>query len=268
MHFKPEPIQDFLAPEPEDGQPWLIPLWIKRGAFVLLSGPPKRSSKSLLLERLGIHLASGIHDKDGRIKPVAQCKVLYVGEEAPRADVKMRFAAHLEDMEIAPEVVNDFLFVAHMTGLKLMTKDHTDVLMRWVEEHKPALVMLDPWSSLGPSDENSAEEVKPCLEVIRDMQRLGCAVILALHLKKPSDKTEDIDMEIRGSGMIAGAYDAHIALRPGSSWKKPGDRIALQVRHKSANPWEGGVGWVPTTEKRQHGDVEVDYTTRITLKWF
>jgi RecA-family ATPase len=244
-----------------------VPGWYKRGGFTLVSGPPKRSGKSLLVERHSILIASGLSDQITKFVPAGTFRVLYVGEEGPRADAKMRFGAHLNGLGIAPEVVSETLYVSHLAGLKLMTPEHGDTLTVWVSEIKIDLLVLDPWSEVGPPDENSAEEVKRCMAVVKDIQRLGCAVTLVLHLKKPSDKPVDIDDELRGSGMIAGSYDTHIALRPVSTWKAPGDPVKVIVRHKAAMPWEGKLAWTPTTEKRLVGDTEVDYTIKLEMKW-
>lgn len=263
MHFEPLPLAEFLKEDEDDGTPWLVKNFIKRGGYTLVSGPPKRARKSFLLERIGLLIAGGF--SEAKMEPQAMGKVLYVSEEGPKIDAQDRMRAHCTSLRLDPATLEDRFNMLHMSGFRLFLEPHAQAICAWCSENKPLLVILDPWAELGPPNENESEPVKRCMWTVKELQRMGTSVAIITHLKKTDGKTElDIDDEVRGSSVLLGAYDSHLALRP-SKDGKDSDPVPLKVRQKNGAYAEYGVLWKFTSTHDAARDSDV--LTRLDLEW-
>lgn len=262
MEFNPVPLEEFLKEDEEDGTPWLVKNMIKRGGYTLVSGPPKRARKSFLMERIGLLISGGM--LEARIEPQAQGRVLYVSEEGPKIDAQDRLRAQCTSLGLEPGMLGDRFCMLHMSGFRLFLEPHADAITRWCENNSPLLVILDPWAELGPPNENESEPVKRCMWTVKELQRMGVSVAIITHLKKEGPVELDIDEEVRGSSVLLGAYDSHLALRPMKGGKDT-DPVPLKIRQKNGAYHEYGVLWKFTSVHDAARDADV--LTRLDLEW-
>lgn len=258
MNFTPLSLEDFLKSE-GDRTTWLVRGMLKEGGYTLVSGPPKLANKSFLTERIALLLATGKSEENIRI--TKQSKVLVVQEEGPKADAQVRLVAQCTGLGIKPEQTHDFFFMVHMSGLRLFLDAHRNAIEAWCDENKPSVVILDPWSKVGPDDENDASASLTCLQTVASLQRRGISVVIVCHTRKLSATTKyDIDQDVRGSSALTGAYDTHVALRRASE-EEP---LACHIRNKNAPQTNWWLTWDLLNQKNEFGE---DTLTKVTLSW-
>jgi RecA-family ATPase len=237
VQFNPLPLAEFLKQEEEEVS-WLVRgLW-KLGGYLLVSGPPKLARKSFLVERVALCIAGGISEAD--IRTTKRGIVLYIAEEGPRIDAQDRLRAQCTSLNLGEEQLNETFFVLHLSGFRLFLPEHLEQILAWSDEHKPVAVVLDPWSKVGPDDENDTASSLVCMQAVAALQRKGISVCIVAHTKKANMQIKlDIDQEVRGSSVLTGAYDTHVALRP----TQEGLPIPCIVRNKNAAQVEWKLGW-------------------------
>ncbi len=259
MIFEPLKFTDFLKEE-EDPVSWLVRGLVKKRGYTLISGPPKLARKSMLTKRLGLCVSA--NRTDGLLEPTMQGRVLCVSEEGTKVDEKNQLLAHCASLGIAPESIDDNFYVGFMTGLRLFLPEHMEQLLTWCDDVKPDLVILDPFSKVGPDDADGTEASLVCMQAVAEMQRRGMAVCIVAHTKKlQANLKMDIDQEIRGSSVLSGAYDTHLALRP----TQEGLPIPLTVRNKNAAQKEFKLQWTITEEYNQ--EAQDNIMVRCDLEW-
>lgn len=91
---------------------------------------------------------------------------------------------------------------------------HRDWLIETADEEQVDLVVLDNFSTLVTvEDENAASAMNPILDVMRHLQRLGCAVLLVHHARKNGGG----DGSYRGSQKLSVTCNTIIRLEPSTS---------------------------------------------------
>jgi RecA-family ATPase len=242
VNFNPLPLTEFLKEE-TDPVSWLIRgLW-KKGGYTLVSGPPKLARKSFLVERMALCLAA--YHEDGGIVPTMRTRVLYIAEEGPRIDAQDRLKAQCSNLGLAPEDIAEDFYMLHLSGFRLFNEEHMAAILRWCDEYTPGAVILDPWSKVGPDDGDSTEASLICMQSVAELQRRRISVCIVAHTKKLQSNIKlDIDQEVRGSNVLTGAYDTHVALRPLTE----GISIPLTIRNKNAAQTEHTLFWTMETK--------------------
>lgn len=157
---------DELLSEPEEQIAYVWERTLPRGGFSICAAKPK-VGKSTLVRNLAVAVSRGA-DFFGRA--TAQGKVIYLCLEEKRAEV----AAHFRRMGASTK---DILIHTGRTP-----DDALEALEAAIEEHAPALVIIDPLSRfVRVSDFNSYAEVTRELEPLIDIAREKGSHIHALH---------------------------------------------------------------------------------------
>jgi len=88
-------------------------------------------------------------------------------------------------------------------------------LIRFLDDLRPSLVVVDPLIHSIGGDENSSAETSRFFETLRHVQRqVGCAFVLVHHARKRSYLApSEAGQMLRGSSAILGCLDSHLFLR-------------------------------------------------------
>jgi len=212
-----------LPPQPSGHPAWLIEnLWAHQ-AVGLIGGAPKCCKTYLALE-IALAVASGtpcldhfpVHDPG----PV----LLFAAEDAP-PQVRDRLSGLARARDVDFDALPVFLILTEQLRLDLKTDKAR--LAAAVEQHRPRLLILDPFVRLHRLDENSAQEVSALLADLRALQRrFGLAVLLVHHTRKGSGAVAG--QALRGSGDLHAWGDSNLYL------KRNHDQIRLTVEHRAA----------------------------------
>ena len=198
---------------------WLVHGWLPAQGITILSGHEKRAGKSLLAFQLAICVAEGL--KVHSMQCHQQGKVLYVLGEMPHGEVHDRVWAASRGLGLEKPSRN--VLFNYLQGTKLDSARHQNALKRVIRLEKPALIILDTFFYLHDVDENSPKELSPIVDVVQQFQRMGCAVLLLVHLNRTRGEDKDCSLsgQIRGSNALPGVMDYHIALRKYKNDDKP-----------------------------------------------
>jgi hypothetical protein len=217
-------------PEDEPDEPaWLIEgLWASQAVGVL-GGPPK-SCKSWLALEMALAVASG-HPCLGRFETAQTGPVLlYAAEDSPR-QVRARLVALARAREVPFGALSIRLILE--SQLRLDLAEDPKRLAATLAEHRPRLLILDPFVRLHRVDENSAADVSALLAGLRAWQReFGVAILLVHHTRKSA--SEASGSALRGSSDLHAWGDSNLYLR-----RAEGD-LVLSGEHRSArsgDPW-------------------------------
>src|SRR5262249_2712012 len=101
-------------------------------------------------------------------------------------------------------------------------------LAQTVIEHKPRLLILDPFVRLHRIDENASGEVAPLLAYLRELQRrYALAVVVVHHAKKGASRARG-GQALRGSSEVHAWGDSKLYLRRGRG------ELTLTTEHRPA----------------------------------
>lgn len=205
--------------------PWLIDrLWASQ-AVGLIGGAPK-SCKSWLALEMALSVASG--------RPCLGCfevmgtgpVLLYAAEDSPR-----QVRARLQGLARARQAEFETLAV-HLIlepRLRLDVPQDQRRLEAAIREHRPKLLVLDPFVRLHRLDENSAAEVSALLADLRAWQReFGVAIVLVHHTRKGNANGDAGGQALRGSSDLHAWGDSNLYIR------RSGDELALSMEHRWA----------------------------------
>jgi len=213
-----------LPREPARRPAWLIEnLWAHQ-AVGLIGGAPKCCKTYLALE-MALAVASGtpclgrfpVHNPG----PV----LLFAAEDAP-PQIRDRLSGLAQARRVDFDALPVFLIIAEQLRLDIARDKQrlTDVL----EEHRPRLLILDPFVRLHRLDENSAMEVSALLADLRALQRrFHLAVLLVHHTRKGNGPVAG--QALRGSSDLHAWGDSNLYL------KKTDTHIRLTVEHRAAS---------------------------------
>jgi hypothetical protein len=196
-HFTFTPLNELLA-EPEEEVAYVWHLTIPRGGFSICAAKPK-VGKSTLVRNLAVAVSRG-EDFFGR--PTVQGKVIYLCLEEKRAEI----AAHFRRMGASEE--NILIYTGGTPN------DALTALEEAIEEHSPALVIIDPLSRfVRVGDFNSYGDVTRGLEPLIDLARYAeCQPhILAVHHNSKAER-EGGDALLGSTGFF-GAVDTLLTMR-------------------------------------------------------
>jgi hypothetical protein len=211
-----------VDPRPKD-QLWLIePLW-GRGACGVAGGAPKLGKTWLACE-LALAVATGAPAL-GRFPVAEQGTVIFYGAEDDDPSLRARFDGIARTRGVSLDDAR--LLLLDTDTLRLDRACDVARLRATVAEHRPALLVLDPFVRIAQIDENSAAEVSAVLGELRTIQReLGTAILLAHHMRKSASSHKGY--QLRGSGDFAAWHDSALYLSGDT------DDLSLHVEHRSA----------------------------------
>ena len=211
-----------LPPE-SDHSAWLVEsLWARQGVGVL-GGPPKCCKTYLALE-IALAVASGTPCLGHFPVPEPGPVLLFAAEDAPhQVHARLRGLAQARGVDF--DTLPVFLILTEQ--LRLDLEHDRERLMEAANQHRPRLLILDPFVRLHRCDENSAREISALLADLRALQRRhSLAVLLVHHTRKTNGQTSGQDL--RGSGDLHAWGDSNLYLQ------KAHDQLRLAVEHRAA----------------------------------
>src|SRR5262245_62089529 len=149
---------------------WLWEGYIPVGALTLIDGKKNRG-KSTLQTAIAVDVTGGPRlPGKSRRRRVLGCVLWITAEEDPDADVRPRIAAAGGNPELVKfPGFND----RGERALRLDWTIHESLIRGLIDHHKPALVVLEPWSVLNGKRLKSAsdDDVRTVLEPLQDVSR-------------------------------------------------------------------------------------------------
>ena len=211
--------------DPEPHRRWLVDsLWARAGVGIV-GGAPK-CCKSWLGLDLALSVASNtpclgrfaVHDPGPAL--------VYMAEDAP-ADVKQRLLGLCRTRGL--DLASIPLGVVTAPSLRLdLDRDRLRV-DRTLRQHRPRLLLLDPFVRLHRIDENSAAEVSALLAFLRDMQREhDVAIVVVHHARKSAGAGAGAGQALRGSGDFHAWTDSALYVR------RHHDHLVVSIEHRAA----------------------------------
>jgi len=222
--IEPLSVVQASAIEIGSGPSWLVDgLWPNEGVGCL-GGMPK-SCKSWLALDLAVSVASGTAALGTYAVPSAG-PVLVLAAEDPPATVRSR----LDGLAVARGVSLESLplHVVVEASVRLDTLIDQQRLAATVEQHRPRLLILDPFVRLHRIDENSALEVSGVLAYLREVQRRHHVAVLVVHHSRKAQGGEQAGLSLRGSGDFHAWGDSNLFMR-----RRRGG-LELAIEHRSA----------------------------------
>ncbi len=133
-------------------------------------------------------------------------KVLIIDEENNRRIIEQRF----RNMGI--EAHDNIVFLSR-TGLQIDREAHRTKLLRYVDELKPQLIIMDSMVRLHGRDENSATEMRQVMKALGSLVAPDRSVVFIHHHKKEQGFARKSGSgSLRGSTDIFNALDFHLAI--------------------------------------------------------
>jgi RecA-family ATPase len=253
--------------EPAPRYHWLVKAWLPAQGITILSGHEKRAGKSLLAFQLAMCVAEGL--KTTSMHAIKKGGVLYILGEMPHREVLDRVWATTRGLgveEPSPNVRFNYL-----QGTKLDDERHVKAITRAIKLQEPVLVILDTFFYLHDVNENQPEELKPIVNVVQGLQRMNCAVLLLVHLNRGRGENPDfsVSSQIRGSNVLPGVMDFHIALRKYKDDAQP-PRVIFEGRGQVPPP--GDMLWTFDNRKRiikteDEEDFEEEYLHSLSFRY-
>lgn len=182
---------------------WLIENYLPKMSLCVMYGP-SGGGKSFQAIDWGLSVAAGRHWFTSK---VSQGPVIYIAGEGA-SGLGQRITAWQLDRSM--KNADDLPFTARKKRpVNLMERDSVKRFVEFVEDRKPALVIVDTLArAMQGGDENSARDMGVVIgnaDWIKES--LNCTVLLIHHTNKGGQSE-------RGSGALRGAADSMLALAP------------------------------------------------------
>ena len=107
---------------------------------------------------------------------------------------------------------------------------------------RPSLLVFDTFRALFDADESKTKEVRTVFQWLRTLsERFGCSVVVAHHIRKLSQVSNQMRERVSGSRDLIGAVDVHIALR--SLGGQPANSILIDKTRTPVGGICAGTEW-------------------------
>ncbi|MBE9505317.1 MAG: AAA family ATPase [Chloroflexi bacterium] len=212
-----------IREQPQDEHRWLVePLW-GAGAVGIIGGAPKTCKTWLALE-MAVAVASG-RPCLGRFGVPSPGPVLvFTAEDAPY-QVKHRIESLARARDADFRSLDVKLIVE--TSLLLDRAQDLQRLRLTLANHRPKLLVLDPYVRLQRADENDARQVSAILSALRELSRtFHTAVALVHHARKNAARLPG--QALRGSSDFWAWGDSNLYIA------RNRDGLLLTAEHRAA----------------------------------
>lgn len=225
--------------EAADARRWIVPGFIPEESLVLISGQQKRAWKTWFADVLALAISTGT--PIGGMEVLDSRPVLYCQEEGSKAGTKNRIEGLCRSNGIQPDDLLDIHYAFHRR-VKLDDTGWRKDLIDYCLQMNIGAVILDAVTYMHTGDENKISEMAPVVETVQELRALGISVVFLAHLDKMRGESPsaDIDSQVRGSSIVANAYDVHLAFR---RYKASDKNIQLIVRGREQEEKEYVVTW-------------------------
>jgi RecA-family ATPase len=186
-------LRPFLATDLDHipPRPWLLGTTALRGAVTALSAPGGTSKSTLELERC-IAIATGIPITGERV--YERTRTWYLSAEDPREEVNRRIKAICLQFNIAPSLLEGWLFVHDLSDgpIKVAVRAETRIvhpdtakLASTIEHYGIGYIAIDPLVSFHELNENDNVEMATVIRSISGVaQQTSCAFKVIAHARK------------------------------------------------------------------------------------
>lgn len=199
-------VGEWLRTETEPQQPILTGVFDRADKVVIIG--QSKTRKSFFSQQLAFCLASG---RDflgfGALEPR---KVLLIQSEIKQTRYHGRCARMAEKLGMTS---------AELAGLLVVNSRGVSNQQQLVEDmviqHKPDVVVVDPFYKLIAGDESKSEDVKPILKFFDSLaERTGASIIYVHHDRKGISGDQQLTDRGSGTGILGRDYDSAIYLAP------------------------------------------------------
>lgn len=161
----------------------------------------------------------------GRFAAPSSGPVLFFGAEDSPPALRNRFEGLLAAKSLRAAELP--LYLIDVPALRLDRGPDLARLRAAVEQHRPRLLVLDPFVRIAAIDENSAAEVSAVLASLRALQRDYDLAVLVVHHARKSPAAHPAQA-LRGSSDFAAWSDTNLCL------SRHGKHLALFIEHRNA----------------------------------
>jgi hypothetical protein len=190
------PVGDYIMKHANTREEWLVPGWVARKSIAFMVGKPG-SYKTWMLTDLAVAVAMGKPFLD--VKPDRQGPILMFQQEDPHSPMSERVAmvimakAHPDGVSMVDEGSGVFritlpptpdppILVHEDRGLSFDDHDAVAELEQLISEHRPALVIMDPFYSLGAlGDDHGRTLVTEKMRVLKRLTQEYDVSFLIVH---------------------------------------------------------------------------------------
>jgi len=205
----PLPLIHISKIEPKSIE-FLIEDILPLNAVGFISGQPG-ICKTWLAWDIGLSVATG-SIAFGSFRSRAGKVIAFNAEDDPASNTRRRLAglAHSKGLSLQEA---DFHLI-DVFSLALDDAKIQEQIEQTVTEHKPDLIILDPFRNLHSQDENDSTKISPILNFLRSLNRRHhCSILLVCHDKKPSKQNgARRASQTRGSNALEGWRDTAMYL--------------------------------------------------------
>ncbi len=212
-----------------------------------MSGQPG-ICKSWLAWEIAVSIASGT-----KLFGLYECrkgKVLaFNAEDDPAMVTRSRIAAFARQKKLAIEGLD--LHLINVAAITLNDDDVQEQLEITIEQHKPDMLILDPFRNVHSLDEDSATDMSKLLHFLREINRKhSCSILLVCHDKKPGiGNGKDRGAQVRGTSALVGWRDNAIFM------DKKEELTKVQIYNRSCQPISP-FNFILKTGTDSHGNLE------------
>jgi hypothetical protein len=200
--------------------------------LTFIIGPPKAAFKSSITMALAALVAG--HECQAlpvSWKPLVTGPVMVFSYEASAGELRVL----MEDGLGVKGAANESILVADEPDtFRLDDEDAVEEMLGWLEERKPALVILDPLANFHTLEEKDAAKMIHILSPLRRWAKEnGAAFLIVHHTRKLNEDRAYRADDARGTSAIFGLADGLLAITPG---KKPYE-LLIDGQFKRAPAW-------------------------------
>lgn len=186
-----EGFDSFLSEEKK--YEWIIPDVLAHETIAFFCGLPE-ARKTWACMDLAIECArpeGGMWLGRFPVKPI---RVIYVDQERSKIETQRRFRAMAKAKGLDPKILTPNLLVRCNTTTRLDIESSREAFRRKLTEWRPALVIVDSFSTFHTKDENNKMEVQSVLEVIKSLRaEFKCTFVFVDHENKMAFKNRKGD---------------------------------------------------------------------------
>lgn len=237
------PVGDYIMKHADTREEWLVPDWVARKSIAFMVGKPG-SYKTWMLTDLAVAVAMGKPFLD--VTPDRQGPVLMFQQEDPHGPLSNRVAmvimakAHPDGVSMVdegegviritlPPTPDPPMLVHEERGLSFDDDESVAELERLIAEHRPALVIMDPFYSLGAlGDDHGRTLVTEKMRVLKRLTQEYDVSFLIVH--HAGHAAAD---RMWGSVFLEAFRESTITLEKS---KKSGTTVKVKRYHKIAAP--------------------------------
>ena len=201
----PVSYSDFLVKEFTD-VPYIVKNLIVKGGINMISGSAGVGKTFVSLEFI-LSIASGC--QAFKNFETEKSNVLLINEEDTERSLHKRLLMMTEEKSLPIH------FLLHK-GIKIDNEKQTDQVIELIKQNSIGIVVLDNLTQLHDLDENKADEIKKIFFQMRRLIAVGATILIIHHHRKKgtvvSTTTIDLGDSLRGSSVIYGSLDTHLAV--------------------------------------------------------